>query len=51
LKLLTQNQAKELGASHTLNSSEKNFIDQLLKANKGDKFDICIDNTGLPEIL
>ena len=45
------NQAKELGASHTLNSSEKNFIDQLLKANKGDKFDICIDNTGLPEIL
>jgi len=45
------NQAKDLGASHIINSTDKQFIDLLLEANDGNKFDICIDNTGLPEIL
>ena len=45
------NQAKDLGASHIINSTDKQFIDLLLEANDGNKFDICIDNTGLPAIL
>ena len=43
--------AREIGATHIINSSNKNFLNLLLQANQQTKYDICIDNTGLPHIL
>ena len=43
--------ATSLGATHTINANAENFEQSILKANDGAKFDICIENTGLPEII
>ena len=44
-------QAKELGATHIVNSTKEDFEVSVLESNKNSKYDICIDNTGLPHIL
>ena len=43
--------AVSVGATHTINAGNKDYIKQILKANSGLKIDVCIDNTGIPEII
>ena len=43
--------AKSLGATHIVKSDIINYKKLILEANKGSKIDICIDNTGNPEII
>jgi len=43
--------AISLGATHTINARKKDFSEQILHANDGLKIDVCIDNTGIPEII
>lgn len=43
--------AKSLGATHTVKSNLEDFEKLLLEANDGSKIDVCIDNTGIPEII
>lgn len=43
--------ALSLGATHTVKSDLEDFEKLILKANNGSKIDVCIDNTGIPEII
>ena len=43
--------AKSLGATHTVKSDSEDFEKLVLEANGGSKIDVCIDNTGIPEII
>ena len=43
--------ALSLGATHTFNSNLKDYKKSILEVNGGSKIDICIDNTGIPEII
>jgi len=43
--------AVSLGATHTINANKVGFEKSILKANNGLNIDICIDNTGIPEII
>ena len=43
--------ALSLGATHTFNSNVKGYKKSILEVNGGSKIDICIDNTGIPEII
>jgi Zn-dependent alcohol dehydrogenase len=43
--------AKSLGATQTVNSDLEDFEKLILDANEGSKIDVCIDNTGIPEII
>lgn len=43
--------AVSLGATHTVKSNIEDFEKLILEANDGSKVDICIDNTGIPEII
>ena len=43
--------AKQLGATHTINSSKGDFYDQLKSILKNRPLDVFIDNTGIPEII
>tara|TARA_Y100001968_G_scaffold266242_1_gene255666 strand:+ start:60 stop:1097 length:1038 start_codon:yes stop_codon:yes gene_type:complete len=45
------NLAKELGATHVINSSKENAYEQINKINKNNKLDVFIDNTGIPSII
>jgi len=44
-------EAVKLGATHTVNSLDRNYEKLILQSNSNANFDICIDNTGLPDIL
>ena len=43
--------AKSLGATHTIKSDLKNFKKLILEANGSSKIDVCVDSTGIPEII
>ena len=43
--------AESVGATHTVNSNLKNFKKHVLEANDGLMIDVCIDNTGIPQII
>ena len=43
--------AKSLGATHIVKSDSEEFEKLVLEANGGLKIDICIDNTGIPEVI
>ena len=43
--------AKSIGATHTFLSNQENFKKLVLESNSGSKIDVCIDNTGIPEII
>ncbi len=43
--------AMKLGATHSINSTDINFEDRLIELNNNNKFDSCIDTTGIPEII
>ena len=43
--------AKQLGATHTIDSSKGDFYDQLKSILKNRPLDVFIDNTGIPEII
>ena len=43
--------AKEIGATHVINSSKENFHERISQIIKNDKLDVFIDNTGIPSII
>ena len=43
--------AKELGATHTINSKIKNSEQEIIKILGGNQLDVFIDNTGIPSII
>ena len=44
-------EAIKLGATHAVNSLDRNYEKLILQSNSNANFDICIDNTGLPDVL
>ena len=48
---LRRNIAKELGADHIINPSEKNYEEKLLEITNGEGFDVFIEAVGKPELL
>jgi len=48
---LRRNIAKELGADHIINPSEKNYEEKLLEITNGEGFDVFIEAVGKPDLL